>query len=81
MHVVSVLLPLLDGISSVRIYIPKDLHSPSMRQTVHVSLSEVEKRFPDGIPLLDPIDDIKIEDSTFTKILRNIETLEDKLKK
>jgi len=79
MQVIPVLLELLDGISSVRIYVPKDLTSLAARQAVAMSLQEVIKRFPDGIPLLDPIEDIKIEDATFTKVIRHIETLEDKL--
>jgi ATP-dependent RNA helicase DOB1 len=49
------------------------------RNALDVSLQLVEKRFPDGIPLLDPIEDMHIEDNTFSKILRNIESLEDKL--
>lgn len=81
MHVISVLLPLLDGISAVRVYVPKDLTSAAVRQSVHMSLAEVENRFPDGIPLLDPIEDLKIEDATFNKIIRNVETLEDKMKR
>jgi len=79
MQVIPVILELLDGISSVRIYIPKDLVSLAARQSVAKSLQEVIKRFPDGIPLLDPIEDIKIEDATFTKVIRHIEALEDKL--
>jgi len=79
MQVIPVLLELLDGISSVRIYIPKDLMSLAARQAVALSLQEVIKRFADGIPLLDPIEDIKIEDPTFTKVIRHIEALEDKL--
>jgi len=77
---VPVLLELLDGISSIRIYIPKDLMSFSARQSVAKSLNEVLKRFTDGPPLLDPIEDIRIEDVTFTKVIRHIESLEDKLK-
>jgi ATP-dependent RNA helicase DOB1 len=79
LQVVSVLLELLDGISSVRIFLPKDLMTQDKRNALDVSLQLVEKRFPDGIPLLDPIEDMHIEDNTFSKILRNIESLEDKL--
>jgi len=79
LQVIPVLLELLNGISSVRIYIPKDLISSASRQSVAMSLQEVIKRFPDGIPLLDPIEDIKIEDATFNKVIRHIEVLEDKL--
>lgn len=37
------------------------------------------KRFPDGIPQLDPVEDMQIEDEGFTKLLRKIETLEDQM--
>jgi len=39
----------------------------------------VEKRFPDGIPLLDPIEDMKIESADFKKTLRKLEAIEDRL--
>jgi len=67
MQVVPVELSILDGLSSIRIYIPKDLRPSENRQTVGRSLKEVQKRFPDGIPLLDPIEDMQIEDDTFKK--------------
>lgn len=63
-------LTLLDGISSIRVYIPKDLRGTENRQSVGKSLKEVEKRFPDGIPLLDPIEDMKIDSEEFKKTIR-----------
>lgn len=77
------LLSILDGISSVRVYLPKDLLSKEARQGVNQSLVEVritffvpvslilflrvkvERRFPDGIPLLDPIEDMKVVHSPY----------------
>jgi len=79
LQVVPVLLPLLNGLSTIRVYIPKDLRDAANRQSVSKSLKEVTKRFPDGIPMLDPIEDMKIETSTFKKAIRKIESLEDKL--
>ena len=40
------------------------------------SLKEVEKRFPDGIPLLDPVEDMKIKEGEFEETVRKIEVLE-----
>jgi len=37
------------------------------------------KRFPDGVPLLDPIEDMKVEDGDFKKVVRKLEMIEDKL--
>ena len=79
MQVVPVLLSLLDGISTIRIYVPKDLRSAEARQGVGKNLKEVLRRFPDGVPLLDPIDDMQIDDSAFKKLIRRIESLEDRL--
>jgi hypothetical protein len=69
-EVVPVLLPLIDGISSVRVYVPKDLRTPDARKSVGKTLAEVHKRFKDGVPLLDPIEDMHIEDDNFKKIIR-----------
>lgn len=33
------------------------------------SIREVLKRFPDGLPLLDPIEDMQIEDENFSKLV------------
>ena len=40
---------------------------------------EVMRRYPNGIPFLDPIEDMQIDDPEFKKLLRRIETLEDRL--
>lgn len=78
MQVVPVMLNLLDSISSIRIYIPKDLRSQENRQSVGKSVQEVQKRFKDGIPVLDPIEDMKISDPQLQKVVRKIEQLEDR---
>ena len=46
--------------SAVRIYLPTDLRPLCNRATVGKSLLEVQRRFPDGLPLLDPVQDMKI---------------------
>lgn len=76
MIVLPVTLSVLDGISSVRIYMPKDVRSPDQRHTVHRAIQEVKKRFPDGPPLLDPIQDLNIKDEAFQALVRKIENLE-----
>ena len=49
------------------------------RESVGKSLKEVEKRFPDGVPLLDPVEDMKIRESDFEDCVRKIEVLEQRL--
>ncbi|KAK5015975.1 ATP-dependent RNA helicase mtr4 [Cryomyces antarcticus] len=42
-------------------------------------LEEVKRRFPDGIAVLDPIENMGITDESFKKLLRKIEVLESRL--
>ncbi|KAF4637329.1 hypothetical protein G7Y89_g745 [Cudoniella acicularis] len=79
MEVVPVLLSCIEAIGHVRIFLPKDLHPSSERNTVRKSLDEVKRRFPDGIAILDPIDNMGITDESFKKLLRKIEVLESRL--
>ncbi len=76
MIVLPVALTVVEGISAVRIYMPKDLRSADDRQTVHRAIKEVTKRFPDGLPLLDPVEDMGIKDEAFKALLGKISALE-----
>lgn len=110
------MLHLLTSISSVRLYIPKDLRPFDNRQlmlksiqvktaailkqrhetTQQISVSnvffflfssplltfclqEVQKRFPDGVPLLDPIDDMGIKDPALKKVIQKVEAFEHRM--
>ncbi|XP_053446515.1 exosome RNA helicase MTR4 isoform X3 [Nycticebus coucang] len=79
MQVVPVLVHLLSAISSVRLYIPKDLRPVDNRQSVLKSIQEVQKRFPDGVPLLDPIDDMGIQDQGLKKVIQKVEAFEHRM--
>ncbi|RUS33914.1 rRNA-processing arch domain-containing protein [Jimgerdemannia flammicorona] len=79
LKVVPVLTATLDGLSHVRLFLPKDLRPLEQRQAVYKSIQEVKSRFPDGIPLLDPIENLGIKDEAFKKLVRKIEVLESKL--
>uniref|UniRef100_A0A673WD85 Exosome RNA helicase MTR4 n=1 Tax=Salmo trutta TaxID=8032 RepID=A0A673WD85_SALTR len=79
MQVVPVMLRLLTSISSVRLYIPKDLWPYDNRQSMLKSIQEVQKRFPDGVPLLDPIDDMGIKDPGLKKIIQKVEAFEHRM--
>jgi ATP-dependent RNA helicase DOB1 len=70
MQVVPVLLTCLESISHLRIFLPEDLKSQSDRNTVKRALDEVKRRFPDGIAVLDPIENMGITDTSFKKLLR-----------
>jgi hypothetical protein len=68
--VVPVALGALDGLGSIRIHLKKDLRSKEDRSMVRKSILEVQKRFPDGLPLLDPVEHMDIRDETFKKLIR-----------
>jgi len=79
MVVIPLLLPLIQQISSVRLFIPADLRPLDNRMAVLKSIGEVKKRFPDTVPLLDPIQDMKIGDKQFKEVIRKIGTFEKRL--
>uniref|UniRef100_A0A672K3C4 Superkiller viralicidic activity 2-like 2 n=1 Tax=Sinocyclocheilus grahami TaxID=75366 RepID=A0A672K3C4_SINGR len=79
MQVVPVILHLITSISSVRLYIPKDLRPYDNRQSMLKSIQEVQKRFLDGVPLLDPIDDMGIKDPALKKVIQKVEAFEHRM--
>ena len=68
--VVPVLLSTLDGISHIRIFLAKDLKPLEARMQALKSVREVKRRFPEGVALLDPIENMGIVDDAFKKLLR-----------
>lgn len=79
MDVVPVLLSCTDAISLVKILLPDDLRPIDVRNNVRKSLKVVQEKFPDGVPHLDPIENMGIRDDSFKKLLRKIEVLESRL--
>lgn len=79
MEVVPVMNGTLDSIGHLRIFMPNDLRTPEQRNTVRKALDEVARRFPDGVAILDPIENMGIKDEGFQRTLRKIEQLEHKL--
>ncbi|KAI0713372.1 antiviral helicase [Earliella scabrosa] len=76
---VPVLLSTIDSISRLRLFMPKDLRSLDQRNHVWKSVLEVQSRFPEGIPLLDPIADMSITDEKFKELVQKIDTMERKM--
>ncbi|KAI5658159.1 hypothetical protein M9H77_26952 [Catharanthus roseus] len=80
--VVSIPISQIDGLSSVRLVIPKDLLPLEARENTLKKVSEVLSRFAkDGLPLLDPEDDMKVQSSSYRKAVRRIEALENLFEK
>lgn len=80
---VPCMLTCIKALSQIRVFMPKDISSrediESVRKQLFKSLREVERRFPDGLPILDPIENMNITDDSFKKLLRKIEVLESRL--
>lgn len=70
MEVVPLFLGCIRVISHVRIHIPKDLTDRDSKNSVKRSLGVVQQRFPDGVAVLDPIEQMGIKDESFKKLLR-----------
>ncbi|KAL0387253.1 UNVERIFIED_CONTAM: DExH-box ATP-dependent RNA helicase DExH9 [Sesamum radiatum] len=72
----------IDNLSSIRLVIPKDLLPSEARENTLKKVSEVLTRFAkEGMPLLDPEDDMKVQSSSYRKAARRIEALENLFEK
>lgn len=73
------LLTCIQSFSQIRLFVPKNIDSPSERANLRKALNEVQRRFPDGVPILDPLENMGITDDSFKQLLRKIEVLEARL--
>lgn len=69
-EVIPVMLNCVQRIGHMRVHLPKDLKSTDARNSIKKTMNEVQKRFPDGIPIIDPIEQMNIDDEGFKKNLR-----------
>ncbi|KAJ9138663.1 ATP-dependent RNA helicase mtr4 [Pleurostoma richardsiae] len=77
--VVPCLLNCIRALSQIRVFLKGDLKTEDELAQCGKHLEEVKRRFPDGIPILDPIDNMQIKDESFKKLMRKIEVLEGRL--
>ncbi|KAG8883351.1 ATP-dependent RNA helicase mtr4 [Tulasnella sp. 331] len=77
--VCPVLLSTIYQISLLRVFLPKDLRALGPRQTAWKSVMEVQRRFPDGIALLDPVKNMNIKDGKFLDLVEKVKLLEERL--
>jgi ATP-dependent RNA helicase DOB1 len=73
--VVPVLLDTIEEISHLRLHIPPDLRPLAQREVVAKSILEVKRRFPKGITLLDPVENMGIKDVKFKELVAVRSTL------
>ena len=69
----------IDRLSSVRVKLPADLRAPDARFSMGKVLAEVGKRFADGVPLLEPAEEMKVADERVPKLQRRLETAQARL--
>ena len=77
----SVVLQAVSCISSIRLYLPKELKQTESKLAVLKSLNEVLKRYPKGPPLLDPVVDMSISDESMVEAISRCKTLERQIAK
>jgi hypothetical protein len=76
MRVLPMSLPCLQQLSAVRVYLPKDLRPREARHSVGEALREVARRFPDGLPPLDPVQDMGIRDERLGVLVAQLAELQ-----
>ncbi|XP_021715893.1 DExH-box ATP-dependent RNA helicase DExH10-like [Chenopodium quinoa] len=79
MHVVPVQLSFIAALSKLRISVPPDLRPVDARQSLLLGVQELEKRFSQGLPKLNPVKDMGIDDKEIVDLVSQIEELEQKL--
>ncbi|CAN6448866.1 unnamed protein product [Victoria cruziana] len=77
--VVSIPLEQVHSLSSVCILMPKDLLPLEARENTLKKVPEVLSRFPDGVPLVDPEEDMEVKSNSYKKAVRRLEALENLL--
>lgn len=73
---VPVSLNAIEVMSHIRLNLPSNLRNKDSLKAILKSINEVKKRFPDNIPLLDPITNMGIKDPAFQKLVSKITVLE-----
>lgn len=90
MLIVPVGLRLIRSMSTLRISIPPDLRSADQRRSVFLQLQELERRHMESLggdarslggplPLLDPIEDMGIEDEGLIEVAKKIQEAEEEM--
>eukprot|EP00798_Chlamydomonas_sp_ICE-L_P030824 gene30824-35860_t len=80
MLVIPVALHLIASISTLRISIPQDLRPSDNRRSVLLQLQDLIRKYADeGLPPLDPIEDMGIEDPDLQEVTKQVVVVDAKL--
>jgi len=69
----------INELSAVRLFVPQDIYPEPARKNVAKSVKEVKRRFPEGVPCLDPINDLKVKSDDFKKLVSRTGILKEAL--
>jgi ATP-dependent RNA helicase DOB1 len=75
--VVPVLINSLENLSTLKININHDLKDKKVLKNMEKLMNEIFKRFPKGLPYLDPITDMNIKDSKLNEIITKVNNLKE----
>lgn len=79
-EIVPCLFTCLTKLAQIRLFLKeKEYTEQAEKDQLGKTLEEVVRRFPDGIPIMDPMENMGITDESFKKLLRKIEVLESRL--
>ncbi|ODV61304.1 ATP-dependent RNA helicase MTR4 [Ascoidea rubescens DSM 1968] len=76
--VIPITLKSIVNMGNLRLRMPQSMDR-LQRLSTGKNIAEVQRRFKDGIPLLDPIKNMKIIDDSFLKLIKKIEVLESRI--
>lgn len=76
MMAIPVSLNAIECLSHIRLNLPKNIRTKDALTSIYKSILEVKKRFPENIPLLDPVTNMGIKDPAFKKLAEKIVRLE-----
>jgi ATP-dependent RNA helicase DOB1 len=78
-EIIPVTSNLVSKLSTLRIYYPNDLRPHENRRGVLKNIEDVKKKFPQGPPILNPVQDMHIKDKEFLNTLELLEKFEKRL--
>ena len=79
MEVVPMSLECIQDISTIVLVLPNDLIQQSHKLIVKDSLKEVHNQFGSGIPIMDPVKEMKIQDQELSDSIKKIDAFNKKL--
>jgi len=80
-RIFTISLDSIDNLSAIRLFIPKagEVRTETGRKQIRNSMQQVFARFPDGVPVLDPVNDMKVKSAEYSKLLERQSTLQERL--